>query len=160
MKGFSLIELLVAITIGGVLLSIAWVRMSTLVPIYQLEGAARAVAAEIQKVRGRAIAENKCFMVSFDTSAKTYLVQSKTGAPTCGTASYTTDSSEPSAQKIDPNGGIQIDNGSGGAPTNAVLNPRGNPESVSNAYPVIRLTNSAGATRTVFVQSTGRVNVQ
>src|SRR5262245_45112670 len=78
--GFSLIELLVAITIGGVLLSIAWVRMSTLVPIYRLEGAARNLAAEIQKARGRAIAENKCFIVTIDTSAKTYQLQNKTAA--------------------------------------------------------------------------------
>ena len=40
MKGFSLIELLVVITIGGILLTIAWVRMSTLVPIYRLGGRA------------------------------------------------------------------------------------------------------------------------
>ncbi len=157
MKGFSLIEVLVVITIGGILLTIAWVRMSTLVPIYRLEGAARDLAAELQKVRGRAIAENKCFMVSFDTSAKTYLVRSKTGAPTCGTTSYGADTLEVGAKQIDSAG---IDNGSGGTPTSAVLNPRGNPEAVSNAYPVIRITNEAGAWRTIFVQPTGRINVQ
>src|SRR5262245_64539197 len=77
-RGFSVIELLVAITMGAVLLSIAWVRMSTLVPIYRLEGASRSLAAEIQKARGRAVAENKCFQVVISTTNKTYQLQNGT----------------------------------------------------------------------------------
>src|SRR5207249_11498985 len=89
-KGFSLIELLVAITIGGVLLSIAWVRMSTLVPIYRLEGAARALTAEIQKARGRAVAENRCFQVVINISNKTYQLQNgtTTNSSSCAGVTY------------------------------------------------------------------------
>jgi prepilin-type N-terminal cleavage/methylation domain-containing protein len=155
-RGFSLIELLVAITIGGVLLSIAWVRMSTLVPIYRLEGAARTLGAEIQKARGRAIAENKCFTVVIDTSAKTYQLQNKTAATLpCGTASYAADPADV-ARKIDDADALTLAFTQGSSPV--IFSPRGGAE--NSPAPVLVLTNTAGATRSILVQSTGRVNVQ
>src|SRR5437879_2610417 len=74
-KGFSMIELLVVIAIGGILVTVAWARMSTLVPIYRLEGAARDLAGELQKARGRAIAEGRCYTVAINTGAKTYRLE-------------------------------------------------------------------------------------
>jgi Tfp pilus assembly protein FimT len=155
-EGFSLIEILVAITIAFALLSIAWVRMSTLAPIYRLEGSARALAAEIQKARGRAIAEGKCVRVLFDISAKTYRVDTASGIPLCSGANFTPGT----ALKIDDNGRIAIDDGSGNTPVSAIFNPRGGSEATGGAYPTIRLSNEAGAARLVLVNSAGRVSVQ
>jgi prepilin-type N-terminal cleavage/methylation domain-containing protein len=155
-RGFSLIELLVAITIGGVLLSIAWVRMSTLVPIYRLEGAARSLGAEIQKARGRAIAENKCFIVVIDTSAKTYQLQNKSASTLpCGTTSYAADPADV-ARKIEDTDSLTLAFSQGSSPV--IFSPRGGAENSPAA--VLVLTNTAGATRSILVQSTGRVNVQ
>jgi len=155
-NGFSVMELLVVIAMGGILLAIAWVRISTLVPIYRLEGAARALAAEIQKARGRAIAENKCFTVAIDTSAKTYRLQNKTAATLpCGTAGYASDLADV-AIKIDDANSLTLAFSQGSSPV--IFSPRGGAE--NSPAPVLVLTNPAGAARSILVQSTGRVNVQ
>jgi type II secretion system protein H len=148
-RGFSLIELLVAITIGGVLLSIAWVRMSTLVPIYRLEGAARNLAAELQKARARAIAESKCYQVLIDTSAKTYQLRSKASCTTGTFASISTDG----ARQIDDANSLTVAFSTGDSP---VFNSRGTVETTA----VMTLTNAASAVRTVGVDATGHVYVQ
>jgi len=154
-KGFSIIELLVAIAIGGILVSVAWVRMSTLVPIYRLEGAARAVAADIQKARGRAIAENKCFLVHFDPVGKTYQLMNKaTATLPCGTSGFAADAGD-GIRKIDDANSLAVAFSAG---SNPVFNPRGTLE--TSPAPVIALTNSANAVRSVYVQPTGRINVQ
>jgi len=154
-KGFSMIELLVVIAIGGILVTVAWARMSTLVPIYRLEGAARALAGEIQKARGRAITENRCFWVHFDTVAKTYQVQSKAAATLpCGTTGFAAGAGD-GIRKIDDAGSLTVAFSAGGSP---VFNPRGTLE--TSPAPVIVLTNSANAFRSVYVQPTGRINVQ
>jgi type II secretion system protein H len=148
-NGFSMIELLVAITIGGVLLSIAWVRMSTLVPIYRLEGAARNLAAELQKARARAIAEGKCYQILIDTSAKTYQLRSKASCTTGTFASVSTDG----ARQIDDANSLTVAFSTGDSP---VFNSRGAVETTA----VMTLTNAASAVRTVGVEPSGHVYVQ
>ena len=153
--GFSLIELLVSIAIAGALVSIAWARMSTLAPIYTLEGAASDLAAEIQKARGSAIAQNLCFTVVIDTTAKTYLLQSKsTSSATCGTTGYATPAGEGTKQ-IDGAGSIAVAFTQG---SNPIFTPRGAVE--NNPSPVIRLTNDAGGVRSIYVQSNARIHVR
>jgi prepilin-type N-terminal cleavage/methylation domain-containing protein len=157
--GFSMIELLVAITIGGVLLSIAWVRMSTLVPIYRLEGAARDLAAEVQKARGRAIAENRCFQVLIDTSNKTYQLQNgtTTNSSSCAGVTFAASPGD-GVLGIDDANALTVAFAQG---SNPVFTPRGAAYLTGGAQaPQITLTNTAGAVRSIFVQSTGRVNVQ
>jgi type II secretion system protein H len=149
-KGFSLIELLVVITIGGVLLSIAWVRMATLVPIYRLEGAARNLAAELQKARARAIAEGKCYQVLIDTSAKTYQLLSKAS---CTTGTFTSVSTD-AARQIDDANSLTVAFSTGNP--GPVFNSRGTVETTA----VMTLTNAASAVRTVGVDVTGHVYVQ
>jgi len=153
--GFSLIELMVVIAIAGILLTVTWARISTLVPIYRLEGAARALAAEIQRARGRAITENKCFMVHVNTVAKTYQLQNKAVATLpCGTTGFSADAAD-GAKKIDDANSLTVAFSAG---SNPVFNPRGTLE--TSPAPVIALQNSANAFRSVYVQPTGRINVQ
>jgi prepilin-type N-terminal cleavage/methylation domain-containing protein len=155
--GFSMIELLVVIAIGGILVTVAWARMSALVPIYRLEGAARGLAMDIQKARGRALAENKCYMVLIDTGAKTYELRNRSiSSLPCGIdpTTFATPAGE-GVRKIDDADRLAVAFASG---SNPVFTPRGAVE--STPAPVITLTNSAGAVRTVYVQPTGRINVQ
>jgi len=160
-KGFSLIELLVVITIGGILASIVWLRLSYLAPRYRLEGAARALAAEIQKARGRAIAEGKCVEVLFDTSAKTYRIATLPGAAPCPTSGYPTSGIDTTAAlNIDESGTIGIEKSGGGTPPFPIFSPRG-PATFSTGDPgsSIRLFNNLGEGRLVLVNSAGRVSV-
>lgn len=145
MKGFSLIEVLVVITIGGILLTIAWVRMSRLVPIYRLEGAARDLATEIQKARGRAIAEGKCIQVTI--TGTTYHVDPSPNSTCSGYVAGT-------ARKIDDADSMTVT-----ATNNPVFQPRGT--LATGTASQITLTNSDGDARSVYVQEpSGRVYVQ
>lgn len=146
-----MIELMVAVALGGILVAVAWARVSHLGPKYRLEGAARSVAADLQKARGRAIAEGRCFQVTFDTSAKTYLVNSKAGAASCGTTGFSADSLDGTPRQIDDTSSITI-----AATAAPVFEPRGTVSTTS----VITLTNTLGDVRTVFAEATGRVSVQ
>jgi prepilin-type N-terminal cleavage/methylation domain-containing protein len=148
-RGFSAIELMVVITIGGLLLAAAWIRLSTLVPIYQLEGASRDLAAEFQKARGRAIAEGKCTTVVINVGAKTYQFQR---APSSTCSNFASVPGE-GTKNIDPSNSLTVAFASG---SNPVFDTRG---AVSTTA-AITLTNHDNAVRTIFVQSTGLVRVQ
>ncbi len=150
--GFSLIEMLVIIVIIGVIAGITWPRLSALAPRYRLEGAARALAAELQKTRGRAIAEGRCFEVTFNVGAKTYQV---TKAPTSACASFANDGP---AQKVEDSGSIGIEdaNSPGNTPPSPMFGTRGGNSQASS----IRLFNDLGDGRNVLVNAAGRVLVQ
>jgi prepilin-type N-terminal cleavage/methylation domain-containing protein len=147
-KGFSAIELMVVVAIAGILLAVAWARVSVLAPIYRLEGTARRVAIELQKAHGRAIAENRCYQVSF--TATTYQVASLAGTSPCPTAGYPAGTA------------IQIDDANAitaSATKNPVFRPTGRLETATGS--VITFTNRVGAVRTVYTQEpSGRVYVQ
>jgi type II secretion system protein H len=147
--GFSAIELLVVMTIGGLIAAIAWVRMTTLVPIYRLEGAARDLAAELQKARGRAIAEGKCTRVTINVGTKTYQFER---APTSACTGFVAVPGE-GVRRIDDANSLTVAFASGSSP---VFDARGTVPTPA----AITLTNQASAVRTVFVQSTGYVSVQ
>jgi type II secretion system protein H len=147
--GFSGIELLVVIAIGGILLAIAWIRMSTLIPIYRLEGAARDLVAELQKARGRAIAEGKCTRVTINLGAKTYQFER---APTSTCTGFVAVPGE-GVRRIDDANSLTVAFASGSSP---VFDARGTVPTPA----AITLTNAENGVRTVFVQSTGLVSVQ
>jgi Tfp pilus assembly protein FimT len=151
-----MIELVVVVGIAGILGSIAWLRLAYVAPKYRLQGATRDLAAEIQKARSQAIADNQCVRVSFDTNATTYTLSTAPGAASCATATFSTGT----AMKLEDTGTISMDDGSGGTPASAIFNPRGGSEATGGAYPTIRLSNDLGDACLVLVNSTGRVSVQ
>ncbi len=67
--GFTLVEILVALTIIGILSAIAIPNWSTLLPTYALKGAARQVQSELHKTKSRAVAENTKFRLIFSTAS-------------------------------------------------------------------------------------------
>jgi type II secretion system protein H len=156
--GFSLIELMVAIIIAGIIASMVWLRLSYLAPRYRLAGAARDLMAELQKARGRAIAEGRCFQVVFSNANTTYQVNSKSGSASCGTTGYSADTLEPVQKSVGDGGaiGIEKSGSSGTDPDSVVFNPRGGVETTST----IRVFNNLGDGLLVLVNSAGRISVQ
>lgn len=155
-EGFSLIEVLVVIIVAGVIALVAWPSLARLAPRYRLEGAARTIAAEIQRARGRAIAEGKCAMVSFDFSAKTYQLGVASNASPCptSTGSYSFETTK----AIEDTGSITIENANslGSNPIAPIFNARGTTEVTSS----IRFANNLGDGRLVVVNAAGRVQIQ
>jgi len=147
-RGFSLLEILAATAIAGVLLAIGYPRLSTLLTASRLDGAVRALAADLQKSRLRAIAEGKCVRLTFDSAAGTYQVASKAGVTPCGSDGF---ANEGPPRKIDEGSALRV-----AATASPTFDPRGRASTTS----VMTLTAPDGATRLAAVNAVGRVNVQ
>ncbi|MBI5445182.1 MAG: prepilin-type N-terminal cleavage/methylation domain-containing protein [Deltaproteobacteria bacterium] len=74
-RGFSLVELMVTVSIIGVAGLAAAPSMLDVVPKYRVDGAAKTLASEMQLVRMRAVARNRIHYVTFDATAQTITVQ-------------------------------------------------------------------------------------
>lgn len=146
--GFSLLEALVVVAMIGVTLAVASPRMAAFVSGHRLEGAARGLALELQKVRLRAIAEGRCFQVAFSGGARSYQVLSKAGATPCGSSGFANDGA---ARPIDDAGAIAL-----AAAASPVFTPRGLAETTT----VVTLTAPDGSVRLVAANAAGRVDVQ
>ncbi len=140
--GFSLIELLAVIAIFAIVVVLGYPRLATLSSIYRLEGAARNLAADLQKTRFRAIAEGARFQVVFDNAARTYQIQKEISG------SFTNDGN---AKPVDDANSITLT-----ATANPIFTPRGGAQSAA----IVTLTARNGAARMVAVESPGRVHVQ
>ena len=69
--GFTLIEMLAAIVVAGILVAIAVPRFYSLLPTIRVSSAARQVATDLQLARMRAISQHTLYTVTF-TSPKNY----------------------------------------------------------------------------------------
>ena len=72
--GFTLVELMITIAILGIAGLLVVPGILAYVPQYRVDRAAKALAAEMQLARMRAIARNRTHHVAFDTSAQTVTV--------------------------------------------------------------------------------------
>jgi prepilin-type N-terminal cleavage/methylation domain-containing protein len=70
-KGFTLTEMLVAISVLGILMAAAAVGLGTLAPQFDLDNAARKVAMALNQGRVQAITRGHTMVVTFDTDAFT-----------------------------------------------------------------------------------------
>ena len=70
--GFTLIEMLVSLTIMGALIAIAIPKFGKLLPGIRLASAARQVATDLQLARMRAISRHANQTVTFNTTTATY----------------------------------------------------------------------------------------
>ncbi len=71
-RGFSAVELVVAIGIFALLVTFAVVAQSRLLPHYRLSTATRQVVTDLRLLRGKAIAQNMTFRMVFATNSSTY----------------------------------------------------------------------------------------
>jgi prepilin-type N-terminal cleavage/methylation domain-containing protein len=67
--GFTLLELILALSVMGILLAIAWPAIGQFSSGYRLRGAAREVATDLQFARLLAVKENTDFQVICGTNA-------------------------------------------------------------------------------------------
>jgi Tfp pilus assembly protein FimT len=70
--GFTLMEMLTAITVAMILMSIALPAFTKLLPGIRLSSAARQIATDLQLVRMRAIAQHANQTVTFNPDTATY----------------------------------------------------------------------------------------
>jgi len=146
--GFGIIELLIVIIIATLLMTVAYPNLARLLPAHRLEGAARNLMADLQKVRFRAISENQCFQVTFSAGAGTYQLQKKPASPGCIAGAYATDGV---AQAIDSASAVTLS-----TTANPVFDSRGGAQPVTT----VTLSSRTSATRLVKVDLSGRVYVQ
>jgi prepilin-type N-terminal cleavage/methylation domain-containing protein len=70
--GFSLLELLVVLGIGGLLLSYATLGQGQLLPHYRLSSAARQLVTDMRLLRTKAISQNGTFRMVFEANSNAY----------------------------------------------------------------------------------------
>jgi prepilin-type N-terminal cleavage/methylation domain-containing protein len=135
--GFTVIELLAAISIAGLLMVIAMPMFTRTLPALRLSDAARQVAIDLQQVRMRAIAQSVPHQVNF--SPTTYAIQRCNG--TC----------------MNDGGSMSLPEGITVIPPASPpqFQPRGNVSTTTT----IRLSNGT-TNKWVCVTIVGRVNVQ
>ena len=73
--GYSVIELIVAVSIAGILAAIALPSWNRLLPFYQLDSSARQVHSELHNIKMRAAAENVGFQLVYSDGETTYTIQ-------------------------------------------------------------------------------------
>ncbi len=137
--GFTLVEILVALTIIGILSAIAIPNWSTLLPTHALNGASRQVQSELHRLKSRAVSENAAFHLVFSTSS--YRVEKYSGGSWTATGE----------NKPLPNG-ITLSNTSD---TELGFTSRGTSSDSSDR--TVKLCNIKGAGKNVVLSDIGRV---
>ncbi|MGH8546672.1 MAG: pilus assembly FimT family protein, partial [Gammaproteobacteria bacterium] len=73
--GFSLLEVVVAVALMGIVAAIALPSWSKLVPSYRLNSSVRQVQSELHNIKMRAVAENVSFQLAYLEGASAYTIQ-------------------------------------------------------------------------------------
>ena len=73
--GYSLIELVVAVALAGILAAIALPSWNKLLPSYQLDSSIRQFQSELHNIKMRAAAENVGFQLVYTNGAANYTIQ-------------------------------------------------------------------------------------
>lgn len=131
--GFSVLELIVALALAGILAAIALPGWSRLLPSYQLDGSVRQVQSELHAIKMRAVSQNTSFQLAYLADSSQYMIQSD---------------GKVLATKPLPQGIVITKAGS------VLFSPRGT--AVANR---VRLRNSTGLCKQVVVSATGRIRV-
>jgi len=155
-RGFSLIEILVALLIGSVLTAMAIPATRSALASYQLDAALDSVTGAIQGTRYQAIMHGYPYQVDIDPTANTFQVTSEPG----GAASFS-----PIGSAIPISGSpVTISAGtSGGSPAHATLQFKANGAVLvaSGQTPPLSFTISYnGTTKTITVSNYGSISVQ
>jgi prepilin-type N-terminal cleavage/methylation domain-containing protein len=135
--GFTVIELLAAIGVAGLLMMVAMPFFTRTLPALRLNDAARQIATDLQQVRMRAIAQSIPHQISFTTT--TYVVQRCNGA--CA----------------NDGGNMALPEGIVVTPPSTA--PQFQPRGTVPTAATIRLSNGT-ANKWVCVKIVGRINVQ
>lgn len=141
--GFTLVEILVALTIIGILSAIAIPNWSTLLPTHALNGASRQVQSELHKTKSRAVAENTKFRLVFSTTSYSYSIERYSG-----TSYQATGENKPLPT------GITLASTSD---TTLGFTSRGT--SIDSADKTVKLCNNKSAGKNVVLSDLGRIRI-
>jgi prepilin-type N-terminal cleavage/methylation domain-containing protein len=146
-RGFTILELITTVALAGAAAGIAYPRLATLTNAYRTDLAVRKISGELQKTRFRAIAEQGCFRLVFNSTARTTQPQ-KLSSGSCSTSG--TFVNDGSAKTLTD--GVAI-----AATTNPIFNSRGG--IVAGTQSTVTLSNAGSATKTIGVDLTGWIHV-
>jgi prepilin-type N-terminal cleavage/methylation domain-containing protein len=141
--GLTLIEVLVAIVVLLVLSGIAIPNIIALNQQFQLSSAANQISGDLQLSRMKAIMQRKRFRVTFDDATETYQVETR---PDCSSGGYTPFGPARSLPKNVNIVSVTSD------PSFSCIGTAGTG--------TINLSNTAGRTKSIVVDSVGRVKIQ
>ncbi len=143
-RGYTLIELILTISIVGLLGVIVAPRLLISLPYFNLQGEAKKMRAKIREIQGLSIAKRKIYRIEFSAGSGNYSV------------SYLDGETWVLVETIEPRGGIGIDSVTFAA-NQVEFNVFGAPDAGGNVV----LINSKGQTVTLTVTpATGRVTIQ
>jgi type IV fimbrial biogenesis protein FimT len=74
-RGFSLLEIMLALVVMGIVAAIALPSWNRLEPSYRLNSSARQLQSELHQVKMRAAAQNVSFQLSYGEGAAEYTIQ-------------------------------------------------------------------------------------
>ncbi len=152
-RGFSLIEVLIAMAIVAIMAAVAIPFFGGFIDNRNLKSAARDIAGDIFEYRERAIAENRIYQITFNQAGNSYTVRqcTDTALPCAGT-DFPAKSPGAFGSGITIVAGVNFNGGSV-----LQLLPRGIAMPVTGGNLSVR--NSRTSTATISVGLTGRTNV-
>jgi Tfp pilus assembly protein FimT len=162
--GVSLVELVVAISVGGLLLALA-VGGQGLVSSRRLTGMARKLASDMRMLEQRARTERTCYRIVFNPGAEHYTMERYDGTVTAapaGGGSQCNDSSWTGPVVVETSGdsvsrrmprGINLVRTNFGLDT-LIFSPLGNPPAGA-----VTLQTPSGMEREVVIEAMGRVRI-
>jgi hypothetical protein len=137
--------MLIATALIGAVAKVATPRLEA---AGHLEVTDRQLVMQLQQARLRAISEDRCFQISFNSSARTLQLASKRTVVPCGRSGFANDGA---GRPIDKDGMIAVD-----ATSDPVFDTWGNAPTTA----AIKLTAPNGTSRTITVNAEGRINGQ
>ncbi len=162
--GFSLVELAVAIAIGGMMIALAF-NGKSMFANRRLIGMSRTLASDVRMIEQRARTERTCYRFTFDPVGETYTIEQYTGAVTpapvgggsqCLTAgSWAIAVRDIPADTVSRHMPRSVDLTSTTFTSNVMtFSPLGNPNAGT-----VTLTTPSGQVRQVTVEVAGRVRI-
>ena len=80
-KGFTLVELIITISILVIIAAIGWVNLHAYTLNRNLRSAARDIASDFFICKARAVSENNTYQIVFNVAGSNYTIQTVTGVP-------------------------------------------------------------------------------
>lgn len=146
-QGYSLIELLIVLTITGILSGLASVSFFAQLPHHRLNHAARDLVSDLRWARQLALTERQPVLVVLDPESERYQIErSSQPGISIGWVRDLQDRGQ-------GNGGIDLVSSSGGRVITFF------PQGTTNAWTTIVLRNQSGEERRITLVATGRVKL-
>ncbi|MBI4489694.1 MAG: GspH/FimT family pseudopilin [Deltaproteobacteria bacterium] len=140
-RGFTLVEIVVALALFSILAAIAIPQWGALLPTFRLNSAARQIQSELNRVKARAVSENTNFRLVF--LAASYGIERDNG-----TGYETTGEGKPLPEGIDVR-----------STTTSTLGFTARGTATPGTGGTVKLCNIKEAGKNVVVSSTGRIRI-